>query len=302
MKIEKKKFNDIYNEINQESQTFFQELRQKQARILGAGIIFSIIVSMLIIILNEHDFFGFIPIAVAMILLAVVLSNSKFRKQYKDVIVGKLVSKYNPVFRYVQKGNIVYDREIYDAGFDRDWDEVVKEDGITGRLEDGSDFRLVQITTYKYKYYLDNEENRQKEKEKMYKGTFCVIDLAKTIMNQIEITGDARKQKYNKDRVEIDSAGFEAKFDLIAKDRVHAMRIFTPEVIEQFVKLRERIKSNYRVRIEGDKIYIKIDNGDIFEPITYKAEISASALLEYYNTLDIPVTIATMIIRGAADL
>ena len=28
--MEKKKFNDIYNEINQESQVFFQELREKQ--------------------------------------------------------------------------------------------------------------------------------------------------------------------------------------------------------------------------------------------------------------------------------
>ena len=155
MKMEKKKFNDIYNEINQESQVFFQELREKQAKILGAGIILSIVVSMLIIIINEQDFFGFIPIAVAMILLAVVLANSRFRKQYKEVIVGKLVSKYNPVFKYVQRGNIIYDKEFYDAGFDRDWDEIVKEDGIMGRLEDGSDFRLVQITTYKYKYYLE---------------------------------------------------------------------------------------------------------------------------------------------------
>ena len=66
--------------------------------------------------------------------------------------------------------------------------------------------------------------------------------------------------------------------------------------------LKERIKVTYRVRIDGDRIYIKIDNGDIFEPISYKAELTASALLEYYNTIDIPVTLATTIIRGARDL
>ena len=49
-------------------------------------------------------------------------------------------------------------------------------------------------------------------------------------------------------------------------------------------------------------IYINIDNGDIFEPISYKAELSASAILEYYNTVDIPVSLATAIIRGAIDL
>ena len=54
-----------------------------------------------------------------------------------------------------------------------------------------------------------------------------------------------------------------------------------------FLSLKERIKVTYRVRIDGDRIYIKIDNGDIFEPISYKAELTASALLEYYNTIDI---------------
>lgn len=301
MNIEKRKFNDIYNELIEETKEFFKELRRKQARNFGLATILAIVLSGLVMITNRQDFILFIPLAVAIILLGVLIGNNYYRKQYKEIIVGKLIKKYNPNFTYTQDGGPIVDIDYIQAGFDKNWDSIEKNDGIYGALEDGSRFRMAQITTYKNVQYLDDEGRRQVRKEQTYKGSFCVITLNKVIKNQIEIMGNTRKFKYDKNKIEMDSENFEKEFDMIAKDRVQALRIFTPDVVETIVALRERIKVPFRIRIEGEKIYIKIDNGDIFEPISYKAELSASAILEYYNTIDIPVSLATVIIRGAID-
>lgn len=302
MSNKKRKFNDIYNEIVEETKEFFVELRNKQIRNFGIATIAAIILSCIVIISNKQDFILFIPLVACMILVAVFLGNNYYRKIYKETIIGKLIKKYNDDFLYTQDGGPIVDSDYYDAAFDRNWDVIEKTDGVIGGLEDGSRFRMAQITTYKNRPYLDENGKRQIKKEQTYKGTFCVITLNKMINNQIQIVGNTRKFRYDKNRIEIDSENFEKEFDMMAKDRIHALRIFTPEVVEIFVTLRERIKVPYRLRIEGEKIYIKIDNGDIFEPITYKAELNASALLEYYNTIDIPVTMATTIIRAARDV
>lgn len=302
MNVEKRKFNDIYNELVAETKEFFAELKRKQARNFGISAIVAIVLCVIMNIINEQDFILFIPLALSIMLLGVLMGNYYYRKQYKEIIVGKLIKKYDSSFTYTQDGGPIVDGDYLTAGFDKNWDSIEKADGIYGTLEDGSRFRMAQITTYKNVVYLDEEGRRQVRKEQTYKGSFCVVTLNKVIKNQIEITGNSRKLRYDKNRIEVDSQTFEEEFDLIAKDRVQALRIFTPEVIELIVSLRERIKVPFRVRIEGDKIYIKIDNGDIFEPISYKAELSASAILEYYNTVDIPVSLATAIIRGAIDL
>lgn len=302
MRSEKRKFNDIYNELVEETKEFFVELKRKQVRNLGLSAVVAIVLTVLVKIVNGDDFILFIPLALAIMLLGVLLGNYYYRKQYKEIIVGKLIQKYDSDFTYTQDGGPVTEGDYVTAGFDRNWDSMEKADGIYGTLEDGSRFRMAQITTYKNVVYLDDQGRKQIKKEQTYKGSFCVVTLNKVIKNQIEITGNSRRLRYNKDRIEVDSQSFEEEFDMMAKDKVQALRIFTPDVISIIVSLRERIKVPFRIRIEGDRIYIKIDNGDIFEPISYKAELSASAILEYYNTIDIPVSLATVIIRGAIDL
>ena len=302
MRSEKRKFNDIYNELVEETKEFFVELKRKQVRNLGLSAIVAIVLTVLVKLVNGDDFILFIPLALAIMLLGVLLGNYYYRKQYKEIIVGKLIQKYDSDFTYTQDGGPVTEGDYVTAGFDRNWDSMEKADGIYGTLEDGSRFRMAQITTYKNVVYLDDQGRKQIKKEQTYKGSFCVVTLNKVIKNQIEITGNSRRLRYNKDRIEVDSQSFEEEFDMMAKDKVQALRIFTPDVISIIVSLRERIKVPFRIRIEGDRLYIKIDNGDIFEPISYKAELSASAILEYYNTIDIPVSLATVIIRGAIDL
>ena len=302
MRSEKRKFNDIYNELVEETKDFFVELKRKQVRNLGLSAVVAIVLTVLVKLVNGDDFILFIPLALAIMLLGVLLGNYYYRKQYKEIIVGKLIQKYDSDFTYTQDGGPVTEGDYVTAGFDRNWDSMEKADGIYGTLEDGSRFRMAQITTYKNVVYLDDQGRKQIKKEQTYKGSFCVVTLNKVIKNQIEITGNSRRLRYNKDRIEVDSQSFEEEFDMMAKDKVQALRIFTPDVISIIVSLRERIKVPFRIRIEGDRLYIKIDNGDIFEPISYKAELSASAILEYYNTIDIPVSLATVIIRGAIDL
>ena len=174
MRSEKRKFNDIYKELVEETKDFFAVLKRKQARNVGISVIVAIVLTMLVKIVNGDDFILFIPLALAIMLLGVLLGNYYYRKQYKEIIIGKLINKYDSDFTYTQEGGPVTEGEYVTAGFDRNWDSMEKNDGVYGTLEDGSRFRMAQITTFKNVVYLDDQGKKQIKKEQTYKGSFCV--------------------------------------------------------------------------------------------------------------------------------
>ena len=67
MNVEKRNFNDIYNELAAETKEFFAELKRKQARNFGISAIVAIVLCVIMNIINEQDFILFIPLALSKI-------------------------------------------------------------------------------------------------------------------------------------------------------------------------------------------------------------------------------------------
>ena len=299
----RKSFNEIYTEIASETNDFFVELARRQNK----SFLISIFVGLAICILlyktsAEKSAFVMFVIFLIVVFLGIVINNTIYRNRYKQEIIGRFVKKYDDKLYYLPKGRVITKHDYYMSRFDKTWNELECEDGIQGKLEDGSIFRLSQVTvinkvTTSIDGYSDNVEKQVK-----FKGTFCIIELANPINNTIELIGNARINRFNKSRIEVDSEEFEKEYDLMARDRIQALRIFTPDIIERLIGIKEKTKSPFRVKIEGSYIFIRISNGDIFEPISYEGKISPKAFMEYYNTLDVPMTIAEAIVDGSKEL
>ena len=299
----RKSYNEIFTEIVQETNDFFVELAKRQNRTMILSIFIGLAICIFLYKTGAEYHTGLIFLLFLIIVfLGIVINNTLYRNKYKEEIIGRFVKKYEPNLRYLPKGRVVTKNDYYMSGFDKHWNELECEDGIQGKLEDGSIFRLSQITVInRLKTYVNGYEE-QTEKQTIFKGTFAVIELSKPINNIIELIGNARRNRFNKDRIEVDSEEFEKEYDLMAEDRIHALRIFTPDIIERLIGVKYRTKADFRVKIVDSRIFIRINNGDIFEPISYEGKITPKVFMEYYNTLDVPMTITEAIIDGSKVL
>ena len=71
MKSEKKKFNDIYNEIIIETKEFFETLRKLQVRNFTIAVVVAVVLSIIIMGVNRQDFMLFIPLAICIVFVVV---------------------------------------------------------------------------------------------------------------------------------------------------------------------------------------------------------------------------------------
>ena len=78
--------------------------------------------------------------------------------------------------------------------------------------------------------------------------------------------------------------------------RQNAMELLTPEVIEEFVRIRNLFKTSLNLRIHDSKIYFRIDVGDIFEAPTFKSSMDFDLLQNYFSIIDVPRMIYEMLI------
>ena len=66
------------------------------------------------------------------------------------------------------------------------------------------------------------------------------------------------------------------------------MEILTPEAIESLIKIRNLFKIPINVRVYQDKIYFRIEVGNIFEPPTFKSSVNFDILKKYFLIIDVP--------------
>ena len=109
--------------------------------------------------------------------------------------------------------------------------------------------------------------------------------------------------RFKKNRIEVDSAEFEQYYDLIATDRLLALKIFTPELIEIFNELRrEHPKSGFELKIEGSKVYFRFKCGhDLFEPPIFKSDLDEKTIKRYFKLIYYPFELSKEIVKRVSE-
>ena len=295
--MKQKNFKEIYDVIYANVGNLIEEKRKTALRKNLLTILIAIIIWAIIIMNSNSRYlpvFGFGIVITIMILIFVVYKiNKDYKKTYKERVISEIVKQSNPSFKYFyDKG--MSSKEYAESNFDFGWDRYNTEDLIEGTLEDGSTLRMAQVHTEEEHRSTDAQGHTTTTYVTTFLGLYGIIGLKTATRAEFVIKDNSKLAKFNKNRIEMESAEFEKYYDVYSgrsKDtevRQNAMEILTPEAIEEFVKIRNMFKKSLNVRVSGDKIYFRIYVGDIFEPPTFKSSVNFDMLQKYFLIIDVP--------------
>lgn len=299
--MKQKNFKKIYDKIYGSVGKIIEARRKATLRKDLITILFSILIWVFIIksCINSYNQMVMPLLMICLVLTIILLSiitykNKKvYIQSFKEQIIKEIVEQSNSNLRYSYKSGIS-SSEYAESCFDYGWDRYHTEDLIEGTMDDGVLLRMAQVHTEEEHESTDSDGHTTTTYVTTFLGLYGIIKL-KTVTNaDFMIKNNSKFAKFKKDRIEMESAEFEKYYDVYAgynrtgDQRQSAMEILTPETIEEFVKVRNLFKRAINVRVCRDKIYFRIEVGDIFEPPTFKSSVDFEMLRKYFLIIDVP--------------
>lgn len=302
--MKQKNFKEIYDVIYA---NVGKNMETKRKSALRKNIIAFLIVIFIwiAVIINGLKYYGpllCVGFLGTIIIISIVIRNNtkKYKQSYKEQIINEIVVQSNPKLKYDCYGGIS-SSEYAESHFDFGWDRYHTEDLIIGELEDGSKLKMAQVHTEEEHETVDSDGRVRRTYVTTFLGLYGIIKLKTATFADFTIMNNSKFAKFNKKRIEMESAEFEKYYDVFSgsKDsaiRQNAMEILTPEAIEEFVNIRNMFKKSINVRVYRDKIFFRISVGDIFEPPTFKSSVDLEMLRKYFLIIDVPRMIYEMLI------
>ena len=285
-------FDAIYENIYEKSVGVLNEAKSKKNKFLLILFIALIIINLFIFIIPQSRNLVVLSITISIIVMMIIMlvGSQSYRKLYKDCVINNLVKQYNPNLNYDQKIGINYNK-YRESSFDITFDEYYSEDRIYGSLDSGENFEMAEVVTEQVNRYKDANNQWKEEKTELFRGIYGIVYLNKNILSKIYIASDFALRKFSKDRIEVDSSEFEKYYDLVTKDKVKGMSIFTSELIEKYVDIVKDSNNSFELKIEGNMIYFRYKCSNIFEPPTFKTGLDKEFVKKYYKLIYYPIEI-----------
>ena len=289
-------FKDIYDSIYEKCGEEMEKKRKKALRktIIAFAIAVAIWVGLVLSIQSGLTFLIAIIFVITVfgLIFAIAKVTHEYKKSFKENVITEIVNKSNPNLRYSYNSGIS-SNDYRASDFEHGWDKYNSEDLITGTLEDSSNLKMAQVHTQERYTTTDANGHTQTTYVTKFLGLFGIIKLKTATTADFTIVNNSAFSKFNKDRIEMESSEFEKYFDVFSGSRnsgtrQNAMEMITPEVIEEFVKLRNIYKKAINIRIVRDTIYFRLEAGDIFEAPTFKNSVSFDLLQKYFLVIDFP--------------
>jgi hypothetical protein len=229
------------------------------------------------LVLYLDTILGVIFLIVTIILFAGgITTYLKYRKEYKQRVVKKVVQLINPKFRYEPNKYISIDKYIKSKIFDNYVNKAIGDDYVYGKV-DKTIFEFSEfIAQYEYE---DKDERGKKVKriENKFNGLFFLADFNKHIHGETFVMPDNAErllgkfgqnfQKNTKGKlVKLENPEFEKLFAVFSTDQTEARYILTPAIMEGIVNLRKKIGRTIYLSFIGEQVYCAIDfNKALFE-------------------------------------
>ena len=319
--MKQKNFKEIYDEIYQSCGKEMEKIRKKTLRksiiLISLPLLTVLIISLLrnmiirqlarsgdiengaIKFLTKTSFiFPLIIVAILSCFIIIRKVTKKYKSLFKEKIINEIVDKSNSTFKYNPNSG-VSSNEYAESEFDYGWDLYSSEDLIDGKLEDGSNLKMSQVHTQERHQTTDSDGHIKTTYVTTFLGLYGIIKLKTGTKADFMIKANSKFSKFNKNRIEMESGEFEKYYDVFSGSknneiRQNAMELLTPEVIEEFVRIRNLFKTSLNLRIHDSKIYFRIDVGDIFEAPTFKSSMDFDLLQNYFSIIDVPRIIESL--------
>lgn len=280
-------FDEVYKRIEESYGAKFEKTRKFNIIFFTIG--FIILISSVIYVLKnlttiDSRLLTVIFIVVCIILFAMIRIKKRFECDFKYNIINQLVKEYDNGLKYNIKGGI--DKKTFDySGFEIKYTNIYSEDVIKGKLKENIDMQLGEIKLVsKHKY-----EDGTSESTTMFNGMFAEIILPnKATMPKITIRRKVPTSYETKTfkKIELESTQFGEIYDFYTENPIEALQIFTIDVVEYILKIKEKYKKNIELILKGNKICMIFDSYKPFEIRLTKKALDYYLLKEYYEIIE----------------
>ena len=249
-----------------------------------------------------------IAVAVIGILLVLVggvytaIKYYKYRNNFKEKVVTKVVNLINPDYNYNPDRHIELNDFNNSKLFTTKADRCTGDDFISGKIED-TDFKFSELSA---KYKTTSTQNNQTKTEwhDIFRGLFFHADFNKHIQGTTYVLPDTAEkllgkfgQKFQKsfsrgDLVKLENPEFEKLFVVYSSGQVEARYILTPVMMEAMVSICKKYKRKLYFSFIGERVYCAVKfNKGLFEPRIRKSGVNFNDVEEMYQLFGLIETI-----------
>ncbi len=250
--------------------------------------------------------FLFVIPLLALVLAGLFLAHAylrlaKYRKEFKERVMHKVVKLINPDYIYKEDNHIPIDDYLSSNLFSNIHDRYNGDDLITGII-DKTPFSFSEVKA-------DAKKDKNKPDEQVaiwktiFKGLFFVAEFNKNLNESTYIVPEkAHKNLLGKEKTQIANWGelvklenpeFEKIFSVYGSSQQEARYVLTPTMMEAIIEVYKKYNLKMMFSFTGSKVYCAIPmKKDMFEP-TIKEGIKYSDIEEISHLLELIETIIT---------
>ncbi len=285
-------FDRIYDNVYKSCKERLDDVRKQSNKVL------LFILSILIILnvgisfdpLYKDAFSVVFSISIMVLFGFFIVSRYIYSKAYKQCVIEGIVKGYNE--KYYFDANFGVPRTEYlRSDFDRSFDDFYSEDRIYGKLDSGETFQMSEIVTHVVTKTKDSKGNTQETRRETFKGLYGIVTMNRNIVSEIHIKSNSAFRKYSKNRLEMESAEFEKRYDCLSPDKISTMRVFTAELIEKYNEMARMYSNVIEVKIRNDEIFFRYKTNSLFEPPLLSAGLDKEYLKNYFRVIYYPIEI-----------
>lgn len=213
--------------------------------------------------------------------------EKEFRENYKNKIIPIFVKLIDNNLKYINKDDsrnefykVEYaNSQFYPTGFDY----FYADDFIEGEIEKNQSIKICNV-------YVSRRNSGRLPNEYFY-GNFAYIRMNKLISDEpIVISKNGNSGFLNV--LKMDDREFEDYFDVVAKDKMFAMKILTHSVMETLNNFYKQYEMEFEITLYRDKIYFRFLTNRMFNQ---KDLLNKTTLNEEYCKLKFMLDVARKI-------
>ncbi len=316
-------FNEIYDKVFAHKGELEKLLREyKAARkkmvicflIIFLSIIFFTIFFRIILINGgyaDKDFLYYINLIIITVIIigCIIFLNMYFqpqgkqfieyRNKYKELVINDIIKIVDDNLMYLPNQGLSLDE--YHRGFNDSGTTIKSEDIIKGNILNNISIVMSQIMVTHVERDTDSKGHTTTTTVTDYFGLMGYASLPNSVKSNFMITSNSKFNQFSKSRIEMESYEFEKLYDVMAADRVYAMKLLKPQIIEEFTNLKESNCKGFEIKFEGNMAYFRYKAGNIFEPPTRGNILNPDKVKEFIMTIYNPIHILLLMNETISD-
>ena len=135
----------------------------------------------------------------------------------------------------------------------------------------------------------------------LFHGLYAEIQLNKIVETNLKIRKNAITIFKNKEKIEMDSAEFEKKYNVYATDKIIAMQLLTADVMQMLLDFKETNKILPEITLKQNYLYIRFETGNVFEANIMKKSLNYETLKKYYDIINFTLKLTESFIKNIKE-